>query len=149
MDIEDFSDEESEILKEETYLRENLTEEDFLNYKPTRDLLYENFNETLERGLLEKVEIFYQSERRDMVNCLSNMFYYDQHGSFISELNGIIYSHIKQEYDLELIYENPHIARPLINNYDDIMNRNIKKEEIKILIKKEEIKTDFNWAKNI
>jgi hypothetical protein len=149
MDIEDFSDEESEILKEETYLRENLTREDFLNYKPTRDLLYENFKETLERGLLEKVEIFYQSERRDMVNCLSNMFYYDQHGSFISELNGIIYSHIKQEYDLELIYENPHIARPLINNYDDIMNRNIKKEEVKILIKKEEIKTDFNWAKNI
>jgi len=149
MDIEDFSDEGSEILKEETYLRENLTKEDFLNYKPTRDLLYENFKETLERGLLEKVEIFYQSERRDMVNCLSNMFYYDQHGSFISELNGIIYSHIKQEYDLELIYENPHIARPLINNYDDIMNRNIKKEEVKILIKKEEIKTDFNWAKNI
>ena len=147
--MEDFSDEESEILKEETYLRENLTEEDFLNYKPTRDLLYENFNERLERGLLEKVEIFYQAERRDMVNCLSNMFYYDQYGSFISELNGIIYSHIKQEYNLELIYENPHIARPLINNYDDIMNRNIKKEEVKILSKKEEIKTDFNWAKNI
>jgi len=84
-----------------------------------------------------------------MVNCISNMFYYDQHGSFISELNGIIYFHIKQEYNLELIYDNPHIARPLIKNYDDIMNRNKKKEESKILIKKEDIKMDFNWAKNI
>jgi len=147
--MEDFSDEESEILKEETYLRENLTEEDFLNYKPTRDLLYENFKETLERGLLENVEVFYEAERKEMVNCISNMFYYDQQGSFISELNGIIYSHIKQEYNLELIYENPHIARPLINNYDDIMNRNKIKEEPKKNKKKEEIKLDFNWAKNI
>ena len=116
--MEDFSDED-DVLKEETYLRENLTEDDFLNYEPTRDLLYENFMETLERGLLKNVEIFYEAERKEMVNCISNMFYYDQHGSFISELNGIIYSHIKQEYNLELIYENPHIARPLIKNYDD------------------------------
>ena len=146
--MEDFSDED-DVLKEETYLRENLTEDDFLNYEPTRDLLYENFMETLERGLLKNVEIFYEAERKEMVNCISNMFYYDQHGSFISELNGIIYSHIKQEYNLELIYENPHIARPLIKNYDDIMNRNKKKEEPKKNQKKEEIKMDFNWAKNI
>ena len=146
--MEDFSDED-DVLKEETYLRENLTEDDFLNYEPTRDLLYEKFMETLERGLLKNVEIFYEAERKEMVNCISNMFYYDQHGSFISELNGIIYSHIKQEYNLELIYENPYIARPLIKNYDDIMNRNKKKEESKILIKKEDIKMDFNWAKNI
>jgi len=146
--MEDFSDED-DVLKEETYLRENLTEDDFLNYEPTRDLLYENFMETLERGLLKNVEIFYEAERKEMVNCISNMFYYDQHGSFISELNGIIYSHIKQEYNLELIYENPHIARPLIKNYDDIMNRNKKKEEPKKNQKKEEIKKDFNWAKNI
>ena len=142
-------EDEDEVLKEETYLRENLTEEDFLNYEPTRDLLYENFMETLERGLLKNVEIFYEAERKEMVNCISNMFYYDQHGSFISELNGIIYSHIKQEYNLELIYNNPHIARPLIKNYDDIMNRNKKKEEPKKNQKKEEIKKDFNWAKNI
>ena len=146
--MEDFSDED-DILKEETYLKENLTEEDFLNYQPTRDLLYENFNDTLERGLLKNVEIFFEAERKEMVNSISNMFYYDQHGSFISELNGIIYSHIKQEYNLELIYENPHIARPLIKNYDDIMNRNKKKEEPKKNQKKEEIKKDFNWAKNI
>ena len=146
--MEDFSDED-DVLKEETYLRENLTEDDFLNYEPTRDLLYENFMETLERGLLKNVEIFYEAERKEMVNCISNMFYYDQHGSFISELNGIIYFHIKQEYNLELIYDNPHIARPLIKNYDDIMNRNKKKEEPKKNQKKEEIKKDFNWAKNI
>ena len=133
--MEDFSDED-DVLKEETYLRENLTEEDFLNYEPTRDLLYENFMETLERGLLKNVEIFYEAERNEMVNCISNMFYYDQHGSFISELNGIIYSHIKQEYNLELIYDNPHIARPLIKNYDDIMNRNKKKKNPKKLKKR-------------
>ena len=147
--MEDFSNDMEKIEEEEIYLRENLTEEDFLNYEPTRDLLYRNFMETLERGLLKNVEIFYNAERKDMVNSISNMFYYDQAGSFISELNSIIYSHIKPEYDLELIYDNPHIARPLIKNYDDIMNRDNKKEIPKILIKKEDIKSDFDWAKNI
>mgnify|MGYP006075542865 CR=1 FL=1 len=147
--MEDLPNEMDKTEEEEIYLRENLTEEDFLNYEPTRDLLYSNFMEKLERGLLEKVEIFYNAERGDMVNSISNMFYYDQQGSFISELNSIIYSHIKPEYNLELIYDNPHIARPLIKNYDDIMNRNKEKEEPKILIKKEDIKSDFVWAKNI
>lgn len=145
--MEDFPNDMEKI--EEEYLRENLTEEDFLNYEPTRDLLHRNFMEKLERGLLKNVEIFYNAERKDMVNSISNMFYYDQQGSFISELSSIIYSHIKPEYDLELIYDNPHIARPLIKNYDDIMNRDNKKEIPKILIKKEDIKPDFDWAKNI
>jgi hypothetical protein len=135
------------ILKQEEYLRENYTENDFLNNGKTREILFNNFMEKFDRKLANQVELFYEKERCEMVNSVSNMFYYDTQGHFVSELKGIILSHIKPKYDLEILYESPHLASHMINeNYN---NKAIKVKEDVIIEKKEKVAADFNWAKNI
>lgn len=135
------------ILKQEEYLRENYTEKDFLNNKKTREILFNNFIETFDRNLSKQVESFYETERTDMVNSISNMFYYDTQGYFISELKGIILSHINPKFDLEILYECPHLASHMIN--DNYENKVVKVKEQVIIEKKEKVASDFNWAKNI
>ena len=135
------------ILKQEKYLRENYTEKDFLNNKKTREILFNNFIEKFDLNLSKKVELFYEAERSEMVNSVSNMFYYDTQGHFVSELKGIIFSHIKPKYDLEILYECPHLASHMIN--DNYENKVVNVKEQVIIEKKEKVASDFNWAKNI
>jgi hypothetical protein len=136
----------NEILIQERYLKENYKEEDFLKNEKTREILTENFIENFERKLCSNLEFFYERERLEHRDSVSNMFHYDTNGSFFSELKGIIYEHIKPRYNLEILYNSPHLAKHMINN------SNVKKKatrESKIIEKKEIIDNSFNWAKNI
>ena len=135
------------ILKQEKILRGRYTEKDFLNDERASEILSLNFLQTFEDKLAKKIESFYESERSEMINSVSNMFYYDLHGHFISELKGIVLSHIKPKYNLELLYESPHLVSHMLNEIYD--KKVVKVKEEVIIEKKEKVAADFNWAKNI
>lgn len=133
------------ILKDAEFLKENFTETDFLNYDATREILEKNFINNFESKLMLEIKNFYEAEREEMTTTLSNLFYYDTCGFFISELKSIIYSHIKPKYNLDIIYDSPHVAKILITNYEDIVQKNnIKKKRIAKLIP---INKNFMWGK--
>ena len=134
------------ILKDAEFLRENFTEKDFLNYEPTREVLEINFINEFESKLMNEIENFYEAERKEMIKTVSNLFYYDTKGFFISELKGIIYSHVKPKYNLDIIYDSPHVAKSLITNYEDIVKKKHKKREREA--KLIPINNNFSWKKN-
>ena len=92
------------------------------------------------------MENFYEIERLEQRNTVGNMFYYDTNGSFFSDLKEIVYSHIKPIYNLEILYNSPHLAKHMINNTNE---KKVVTRETKIIEKKEMVDNSFNWAKNI
>ena len=47
------------------------------------------------------------------------MFYYDTCGSFVSHLTTTLFSHIEPKYDLEFFYNNPNLAKPLLDKMEN------------------------------
>lgn len=136
----------NDILIQERYLKENYKEDDFLNNNKTNKILVEDFIHNFEEKLCKKMENFYEIERLEKRNTIGNMFYYDTNGSFFSDLKEIVYSHIKPIYNLEILYNSPHLAKHMINNTS---KKQVVTRETKIIEKKKMVDNSFNWAKNI
>ena len=91
-----------------------------------------------------KVEDFYERERKFHQNNLSNIFYYEQDGNNISDLKNILWRNLEPRYDLEKIYEVPGVAINILEHYDEIVEKRKKKKE---KIRLEKIRKNRNLSK--
>ena len=137
--------------------REKYTLEDFLKCDKTREILEQNWFYEFNRKYEPEIEKIYESERIYCQENTSTLFYYDRCGSFVSHLTTMLFEYIKPRYDLEFFYNNPNLAKPLIEKMKNIKQE--QEEEHKRLIKenyqqhqtqenfsKESLKK-FNWEK--
>ena len=47
--------------------------------------------------------------------------------NLVSKLTGIVYKHLKREYDISIFHDCPDLAEPLVRKYDEIQeNKKIK-----------------------
>ena len=137
------------ILENEKTLKENFDLEDFLDYEPTCEILELNRINHFEDILGKKVESFYETERRFHQNNLSNIFYYEQDGNNICDLKNILWKNLEPRYDLDELYEAPHVAITIMDHYDDIVEKRKRKREEKRLAeirKNRNLKKTYNWV---
>ena len=108
-------------------LRDRFTLEDFLACEETREVLVNEHLWKFERDFLPKLENFYRELRDEMQERDTTLLYYDRDDSFACRLSAMVYNHIAPEYDLSIFYDSPHLAQPLIEQYEEIKAR--KKKE--------------------
>ena len=144
---------EKEMISFETILRETYTLTDFLNCDKTREILEQNWFFEFTRKYAPQIEKFYENERKYFRESNATLFYYDTCGSFVSHLTTMLFSHVEPKYDLEFFYNNPNLAKPLIEKMENIKHE--KELEHKRLIQ-ENYKTHqetqganikINWGK--
>ena len=116
--------------EEEEYgqtLKSKFTLEDFLLCEDTREILVNDHSWNFEKNFRPKLEDFYRDLRDDMQGMHATPLYYDRDDSFACVLSAIVYRHIVPEYDLTIFYDSPHLAEPLLEQYDAIKAK--KKKE--------------------
>ena len=143
--IENINSEDEDFLREEEdsqYLQDNFTFQDFWNYKPTQDILKNEFIQEFYDTVGKEITEFYLKERDHCVSNLSNLFAFDVDGTKAWILESLVYNHIEKEYDLELFYNNPCWATSFVHYHLENDKKNVKKE---ITIPKKSLR-QFNWA---
>jgi hypothetical protein len=110
-------------------IKETFTEEDFLSCPTTRVRLQNEFIWEWEKNGVPKIENYYDGMRRQTHETFATPLFYDKDGDFSSELTGIVYKHLKKEYDISIFHDCPNLAEPLIKQYEEIQQK--KKDLLK------------------
>lgn len=128
-DIEKMTEDELFEYKQ-SLIKETFTEDDFLQCDDTREILENEFLWKYQKNMEPLLEEFYLERRSDMYDNGATIFYYDVHADFFSELNHIIFRHLRKEYDFSLFSDNPNLANPVIAKYEAVYmdeDKNTKK----------------------
>lgn len=125
----------------EQLLRGTCSLSDFLECDKTRDILHQQWYNKFTHIIEPLIEEFYEHEREYFREDISTLFYYDTCGSFVAYLTSIMFKYIEPEYDLEIFYQNPSLAKPLLEKMENI------KEE-KALLHKEKIQQNYEENSN-
>lgn len=110
-------------------IKETFTEEDFMSCPTTRVRLQNEFIWEWEKTGVPKIENYYDGMRRQTHETFATPLFYDKDGDFSSELTGIVYKHLKKEYDISIFHDCPNLAEPLIKQYEEIQQK--KKDILK------------------
>lgn len=126
--------------KQIQFLDNNFTFYHFWNYAPTREIIKKCFLQTYLETLAKEVADFYASEHYSNHCSFSSLLSFDDDGSKGGILESIIYNNIEKDYDIDMFYENPELASPLVVHY---MSEKPKEKEPTILSKK--TLRSFDW----
>lgn len=147
--VKDENDEENEYSEMGIFLKNNFTIEDFLNYKETRIILDRNARWDFEKKFDEDLEHFYKGEVDYSQHDLSTMFSLEENYSKLGFLQAIVYQNIKPNYDLDIFYLEPILAKGMVESYDERMKEN---SELRLQNLRDEYKNSdnaykkFNWG---
>ena len=130
-------------------IKETFTEEDYLSCDKTREILENEFFWKWEKKGEPCIEEFYNGMRNEMQGRYATPLFYDTTGEFSSKLTGIVYKHLKREYDISIFHDCPDLAEPLVRKYDEIQEN--KKIKNKISHKRNEgvnikVTKKFDWG---
>jgi len=109
------------------FLNEFYSLNDFLACPETKIILKEqhknNFNNVIEPILVDFFNYFKNRQNEIGTNILKK----NNSGSDLGEFIGIIYNNLNKKYDLTIFYENPELAKPLLemdkNNNSTLNNK--------------------------
>jgi|TARA_R110002074_G_scaffold23402_5_gene70944 hypothetical protein len=137
---------EEEFYEYRRNIAKEFTEEDYLSCSITRERLQNEFIWEWEKNGVPKIENYYNGMRRQNHETFATPLFYDKDGSFSSELTGIVYTHLKKEYDLSIFHNCPKLADPLIKQYEEIQQK--KKDLLKQKRKMGGVISDkkFDWG---
>ena len=122
----------------------DFTLDDYLSCDETRFLLFneweERFNETQ-----EKLESLFEAylEQSGKAGCNILAFAEQSHvSSFIS----LIRHHLTKELNVGIFREEPHLAQPLVTQYDEINKQREKKRREALAQKMKQANKTFDWS---
>lgn len=140
------SDEEEDNLV--IFLKENYTLQDYLNFKETREMLEIQRRQKFNDICAPLLENFYMNEVDYWTNSLSPIFInetnYVNLGCFIET----IYSSIKREYDLTIFYEDPCLAKNMVETYEERVKEGegwLRQQRKNDIMKQENIMKKYDW----
>jgi len=110
-------------------VKDTFTEEDFLSCNITRTRLENEFVWEWEKNCVPKIENYYNGMRKQIQETFATPLFYDRDGSFTSEITGIVFKHLKKDYDISIFHDCPTLADPLIKQYEEIQQK--KKDALK------------------
>jgi len=132
-------------------LKERFTLDDFLMCPETRQILEEERYQKLGDTLYHDIEEFYEAICQECGGGVASALYYDQEGSrFFGDLMGLVYQYLVPEYDLQIFYDHPNLAKPLSEGYEELLK---KKAADRLRRQREAYQEtnshqgmEFNWA---
>ena len=127
-------------------LKDLFTLNDFLECDATRLRLENEHLLTFEQTCEPNIEAFYGRLRGNMQSKYATPFAYDVNNDFNCILTTMVYGHINKKYDLNVFYDCPILAKPLVDQIDYILEKRFevnkkKKNNIKLTSVKK-----YNWA---
>ena len=126
-------------------LKTEFTLDDFLSCEETCEILSNEHYWDYEKKCLPQIENFYEKTLFELRNKSSTTLYYDIHNDFAGELSGMVYKNIKKEYDLNIFYDCPDLANPLIGKANQpLSTKNIKKK-VNIVNLSSNTNKKFDW----
>ena len=107
------SEYEEEFITKEEYLK-NLDLQDFLNCEETKDILEMEFYNKFELGLKQSLMRLFENCAKSYSSdsFLFNDYTGEKNSDIFSE---IVYKFIIKKYDLTIFYDNPELAKKLLN----------------------------------
>ena len=96
------------------YLMTMYNLDDFLKCNATKKILQEEHCYNFDKYMEPKILHFYNIMKNESFIDNSNLFKKDKGGDAEGELITIIYNNLKKKYDLNIFYNNPELASPLI-----------------------------------
>lgn len=134
---------------EATFLKDNFTLTDYMNYPETRCILEQCYEWKIEKNIEPHIIDFYKQEVSLATNGLATLFAYDRGGHHAGTLSGIVFNHIKPQYDPTIFYDYPYLADGLIEDKKAMKKweeeERLRLQREKYLETKNAGKT-FNWA---
>lgn len=136
---------EEELRLQKAKQLEYLTTEDYLAYKPTRQILEDEWDNEFENTLKDKIEGEW-NRMRYMCTRTTNL------GDLIEDFHmhdfvDLVKYHVVPKYDKDYFMENPDSAMGLLNKLDELKNNELvrKNNDMKKKMKKADV--EFNWGK--
>ena len=131
-------------------LKSRFTLEDYLRCSETHQILEEERFQEFNDKLYVAIENFYDKVCEECNAGLSSALYYDLDGChFGGNLIGLVYNNLKKKYNLQIFYDYPDLATPLITSHE----RLLKEEEEERLEaqrmaygKTDNAHKEFDWA---
>jgi len=131
-------------------LKKKFKLEDYLKCAKTREILEERWWWKFCKQCEKQLWNFYEEEQIEQNAKASSILHYDKYNSYAGHLSAIVFKYIEPQYDLQIFYDFPHLAQPLIDTFED--QARLEEEERKQRIRdnyeknvKHKGKT-FNWA---
>lgn len=144
-DLNIMSDEEVYEYKKKI-LQTEFTLDDFLNCKDTCEILTNEHYWDYEKKCIPQLETFYEKTLFELRNKSSTPLYYDIHTEFAGELSFIVYKNIKKEYDLNIFYDCPDLANPLIDEATQLSSTKKIKKRVNIVNLSSNTNKKFDWG---
>jgi hypothetical protein len=112
------AEEDEETIRERQILKECFKMEDFLEFPDTREIMEQEFRWKFEKELEPKLEAFWEKQVDMCRNQGSTLFDNEIDFSHVGDFIGTVFNYLKTNYDLEIFYDNPSLAKNMVNTYN-------------------------------
>lgn len=123
---ENYSDNEVEWSEEQREIEYNkishFTQADYMKCPQTRDILVEDFEEGFQENLEEDLRDIFINNYHTLANKFSSVLYRADE-SHAEDFIMLVHHHLVKNYNLGIFKEDPSLARPLVEQIDDIRER--------------------------
>ena len=147
--IIDDEEESSEMNTLVNFLKDNYTLQDFLNFKETRDILELHRRQKFDMNCSPLLEEFYISEVDYWTNSISPLFINENNHRNIGCFIETVYSALKPEYDLTIFYDEPSLARSMVETYEERKKKRdaqLRQERLDEMMKQGNIMKKYDWG---
>lgn len=147
--IDEENEENPEMVTLVNFLKDNFTLNDFLNFQETRDILELQRRQKFDMICSPILEEFYISEIDYWNNSMSPLFINENNHKNIGCFIETVYSAIKPEYDLNIFYDNPSLARNMVETYEERMKKRdaqLRQERLDEMMKQGNIMKKYDWG---
>ena len=126
-------------------LKQRFSLNDFLSCYETRNILENAFQEKFEENLEDSLRELYTKICDDHYNQCTGILANARDGTGCSKFVDIVWRHLEKEYDLEIFFQEPELAQPLLETIDDIKQEQalFKRKQLQEKFKK--ANTTFDW----
>lgn len=120
---------------------------DFINCPATNQILETEFYFKVENDLHDSIEGTYESFCKEKNDEGSNILSGDTEACKGSSLFSILYKHLEKEYDLDVFYNEPALAYPIVTQKEDAIKKEREEKLEELRSKSKAAKSNYDWNK--
>ena len=124
----------------------NYTLNDYLSCNETKKILDTNWNNNFKENMDEQIKELLLKHYNKLTINNTNVLYHADENNYI-DLYNIIKYHTQIDYDTSVFEENPELATPLINQYDNIKKQRKRSQQNNIQNAMNISNRKYNWHK--
>ena len=140
-----FMNEDDKHAEQVRTLKERFSLKDFMSCYETRYILTEAFQERFEEWLEKELYNLYERVRKDHQEQCTGILAYDRGGIGCGEFINLVWDNLQKDYNLEIFYDEPELAQPLLNSIVEIKEYEAKLEQKEVHKRFNKANRAFDW----